>query len=121
MLFAPGSHMTHLLFETVERIVKCTLELRAGAGRDNFLAACFASDLDFVVCVAFVPGGVPGDPNVNQIVVALVREGVNALLDLCLLFVANPFRLVPVDLQVCSFLKGNDGISQRLESGTWCC
>lgn len=121
MLFASGSHMTHLLFETVERIVERMLELRSAAGRDDFLAACFASDLDFVVGVAFVPGGVPGDPNVDQIVVALVREGVNTLLDLCFLFVANPFRLVPVDLQVCSLLKGNDGISQRLESGTWCC
>lgn len=115
MLFAFCAHGADLLFEAFERVVERAFEFWAGASRDNFLSAGLAGDADFVVRVALVFGWVARDSDVDQVVVTLVRKSVNPLFYLRLLFVAHPLCLVPMYLQVFSFL--NESTFRWIETG----
>ena len=103
MFLAARSHLSHLLFEIFERVVKCALHFRCAATGDNLLSPSVTGDLHFVFGMAPMTGGVPGYPDVEKIVVSLIREGVNTFLDFSSLFVSYELRLVPMDLQVFSF------------------
>jgi hypothetical protein len=115
VLFAFCAHRADLLFEAFERVVERAFEFWAGASRDNLLSAGLAGDADFVVRVALVFGWVARDSDVDQVVVTLVCKSVNPLFYLGLLFVAHPLCLVPMYLQVFSFL--NESTFRWIETG----
>ncbi len=85
MIASPLAHLTHLLFQAVQGVVKGSAHSRSGPDCHDLMAACFAGDAHLVLGVSVVTGRVAGNPDIDEVMMSLCGKRVESLLDLSLL------------------------------------